>query len=157
MEDQAANFVWETGSVIPPRPGEWLQLAIVLNATQTMLGDCAFHLLAEDDRQAEIGFTLAGPYQGQGYASEAVTRLLEYLFDDQKLHRVQANCDPRNLPSTRLLERVGMRHEGRLIKSLWFKGEWVDEDWYAILREEWRANRLAAGIPFPEDAPSGTF
>lgn len=33
-----------------------------------------------------------------------------------------------------------MRHEGRFVESLWFKGSWASEDWYAILRQEWQAN-----------------
>ena len=101
-----------------------------------MIGDCGFFLLTEDEQQAEIGFTLASPFHGQGFASEAVSRLLDYLFDGLNLHRVRANCDPRNTSSIHLLERAGMRHEGRFIASLWFKGEWVDEDWFAILRNE---------------------
>jgi len=48
--------------------------------------------------------------------------------------------DPENTASGRLLRKVGMRHEGRFVESLWFKGGWASEDWYAILRQEWQAN-----------------
>ncbi len=137
-QEQAAPFVASPGLFIPPAPGEWLQLAIELKESGQMIGDCAFHLLAEDPRQAEIGFTLARAAQGQGYASEAVTRLLSYLLDELGLHHVRANCDPQNVSSGRLLQRVGMRHEGRFIDSLWFKGRWASEDWYAILQDEWK-------------------
>jgi RimJ/RimL family protein N-acetyltransferase len=118
-------------------PGEWCQLALELKAGGEMIGDVAFCVLKEDDRQAEIGYTLARSYQGQGYGTEAVQRLLAYLFGELKLHRVRANCDPDNTASARLLERVGMRREGHMLQSLWFKGRWSDEYWYAILSEEW--------------------
>jgi RimJ/RimL family protein N-acetyltransferase len=137
--EQAARFVTEMQSEQPGRPGGWYQLAIEVKSTAEMIGDCAFTVLSEDHRQAEIGFTLAREHQGKGYAREAVERLLGYLFSDLRLHRVRANCDPENTASGRLLERLGMRHEGRFIESLWFKGSWVGEDWYAILDREWRA------------------
>lgn len=136
---QATDFVAAEKVKGAPVPGQWRQLAIVLKATHTMIGDCGFYCLENDPQQAEIGFTLARPYQGQGYAHEAVARLLDYLFGELGLHRVRANCDPENGASAWLLERVGMRHEGRFVESLWFKGRWAGEDWYAILRREWQS------------------
>lgn len=139
--EQAAQFVDEMRSRVPGADGQWYQLAIELKTTGRLIGDCAFYRLGENLAQAEIGFTLARPFQGQGYASEAVTRLLAYLFDELGLHRVKANTDPANLASIRLLNKVGMRYEGRFIESLWLKGEWVSEDWFAMLRREWEARR----------------
>ncbi len=139
--EQAQRFIEAMQSIGPGRPGEWYQFAIERKDTNMLIGDCAFKVLAEDHRQAEIGFTLARDYQGQGYATEAVGRLLRYLFVDSQLHRVIANCDPQNEASERLLTRLGLRHEGHFVESLWFKGGWADEDWYAILRREWEAGQ----------------
>lgn len=125
-------------------PGEWCQLALELKAGGEMIGDVTFCILNEDDRQAQIGFTLSRHYQGQGYATEAVRRLLAYLFGDLQLHRVRANCDPQNRASAQLMERLGMRQEGHMLQSLWFKSRWADELWYAILREEWQTGTGAA-------------
>jgi RimJ/RimL family protein N-acetyltransferase len=136
--ERAARFVAEMIRARPGTPGEWYQAAIELKAGEEMIGDCAFCVSA-DGRQAEIGYTLARRFQGQGYASEALTRLLDYLFFDLNLHRVHANLDPQNTPSARLLERLGFRLEGRFVESLWFKGGWADEAWYAILQREWLA------------------
>lgn len=102
-----------------------------------LIGDCAFCLLSEDSRQAEIGFSLAQQYQGQGYGSEAVDRLLGYLFQDLWVHRVRAFCLVENKASARLLDRVGMRREGLQRESYWHRDRWVDEFAYAILRDEW--------------------
>ena len=102
-----------------------------------MIGDCAFCVLTEDPRQAEIGYTLARAHQGNGLASEAVLRLLAYLFDTLGLHRVRARCDADNLASAKLLERVGMRREAHYIENAWFKGKWGSEYEYAILDKEW--------------------
>ncbi len=135
--EQAAAFVEEMKAAHPGLPGRWYQLAMERKCSGETIGDCAFTILLEDPRQAEVAFTLARAYQGQGYATEALTRLLGYLFTELELHRVRANIDPDNRASARLLERVGMRHEGRFIDSLWLKGRYWSEDWYAILRGEW--------------------
>jgi RimJ/RimL family protein N-acetyltransferase len=137
MKADAIDFIEAIKQVTPGVPGEWYQVAIEVKGTGETIGDCAFCVLAEDKQQAEIGFTLARTHQGKGFAKEAVMRLLEYLFVELNLHRVRANCDPANVASVKLLQRIGMRCEGHFIKSLWFKGEWTDELWFAILRERW--------------------
>ena len=141
--EQAAEFIEYVKAATPGKPGQWYQLALERKSDGTLIGDCAFKILEDDLRQAEIGFTLAREVHGQGYASEGVGRLLQYLFDDLDLHRVRGNCDPQNAASIRLMQRLGMRHEGRWIQSLWFKGDWADEDWFAILREEWQTSQIS--------------
>ncbi len=137
--EQAARFVAEMSAAVPGTPGEWYQAAIEIQATGEMVGDIAFKLMERyDTRQAEIGITLASAYHGCGYATEAVECLLDYLFGQSGVHRVFANIDPRNNASSRVLERLNFRHEGRFIESLWFKGAWADEDWYAMLEQEWQ-------------------
>lgn len=135
----ATQFIAEMATMPPIPHGEWYQLAIELKDVHApIIGDCAFHRLLEDARQAEIGFTLARAHQGQGYATEAVRRLLAYLFADLKLHRVRAICDVENTGSSTLLERVGMRREACFVQSAWFKGRWSSEYWYAMLASEFR-------------------
>jgi RimJ/RimL family protein N-acetyltransferase len=136
--EQAAQFVADMRTRIPGDPGQWYQLALELKGSKAMIGDCAFHL-ANNGLQAEIGMTLAPAYQGQGYGREAVGCLLDTLFSQLKLHRVYANVDPQNKASIRMLDKLGFRFEGHFLQSMWLKGEWVDEDWYALLREEWLA------------------
>ncbi|MGI2906319.1 GNAT family N-acetyltransferase [Tolypothrix sp. VBCCA 56010] len=135
-EADALAFIDLMQQAKPGVLGEWYQLAIALKTTGEMIGDCAF-CIATDGKQAEIGFTLATMHQGKGYATEAITRLLDYLFLECHLHRVCANCDPENVASVKLLARIGMRHEGHFIKSLWFKDYWASELWFALLQEEW--------------------
>ena len=136
-EHDALDFISEQKSLEPCLPGRWFQLAIELKKNGALIGDCAFKIEAQDPRQAEIGFTLASEHQGLGYASEAVSRLLDYLFSDAGLHRVTAITDCENQSSVALLERLGMRCEGHFIQNAWFKGKWGDEYLYAILEAEW--------------------
>jgi len=76
--------------------------------SQLLIGDIGL-FLANDGSQAEIGFTLRRESQGQGMATAAVCDAIEFLFEQTDVQRVIAITDARNLPSVRLLERVGMR------------------------------------------------
>jgi RimJ/RimL family protein N-acetyltransferase len=134
---QARQFMQQLQDSHPDTPGEWFQFAISLRGADGLIGDCGAHVQAEDPRQAEIGFTLAPRYQGYGYATEAVRRLLHYLLIERGKHRVRASCDDRNTRSAAVLERVGMRREGHLLESTWSKGEWTNDLLYAVLRREW--------------------
>jgi RimJ/RimL family protein N-acetyltransferase len=138
--DAAATFIQEMKERHPGTKGEWYQIAVELKASGEMIGDCAFHALPQDEQQAEIGFTLSRRYQGQGYATEAVTRLLDYLFGELGLDRVLATCDAENLGSAKLLERIGMRREGHFHESIWLKGAWGSEYTYALLKKGWELN-----------------
>jgi len=141
--NKAAAFIAEMSRKQSGTPGEWYQVAIELKGSPALIGDCAFHIL-EDARQAEIGVTLSRHYQGQGYATEALTRLFAYLFGELGLHRVVALCDVENLASARLLERLGMRREGCFQENVWFKGAWGSEYLYALLQREWAGRPSAA-------------
>jgi RimJ/RimL family protein N-acetyltransferase len=117
-------------------PDTWFQLAIVLREQNSVIGDIGMHFLSEDHQQVEVGITLNAAFQGKGYAAEALTAVLGYLFNTLSKHRVFASVDPRNRASRALLERVGMRQEAHFRESLWFKGAWVDDMVYAILKRE---------------------
>ena len=86
--------------------------------------------------EASVWYLLHPDAWGRGYAVEAVAALLEFGFGELKLHRIWADCDPRNAASCRLAEKLGMRLEGRLRENYWLKGEWCDTAVYAILAHE---------------------
>jgi RimJ/RimL family protein N-acetyltransferase len=135
-ELEARTFIQEQKEIQPGEPGKGFQIAIELKATGVLIGDCYFTINALDHRQAEIGFTLSGEYQGYGYATEAVSCFFNYAFYTFNLHRITAITDCENIASVALLERLGMRREGHFIQNIWFKGKWGDEYLYAILKEE---------------------
>ena len=97
--------------------------------------------------QAEIGWVLNPDFHGQGLATEAARELLAVAFGDLDMHRVWAQLDPRNVASARLCERLGMRKEAHFRQDLWFKGEWSDTAVYALLADDWHANRPLSARP----------
>jgi RimJ/RimL family protein N-acetyltransferase len=140
-ELEARAFIWEMASAQPGVPGDWFQFAVESKETRELVGDCALQVDGQEPYRAELGFTLAREHQGKGFASEAVSCLLDYAFVSLDLHRIFAFADCRNKPSCRLLERVGLRQEGHFLENVWFKGEWSDEYLYAVLKDEWLDRR----------------
>ena len=142
------SYVVNSAAGEPGTPGPWYQIGITQSPTE-LIGDCAFRILESEPRQAESGIALAPDFQKRGYATEALQALLDYLFVKLEKHRVLGSVDPSNLSSIKPLQRVGMREEAHFIKSLWFKGEWVDDVIFAILAREWNSSntRAAPGKP----------
>jgi RimJ/RimL family protein N-acetyltransferase len=88
-------------------------------------------------RKVEIGYGLGIDYRGRGYATEAAKALIDYGFYALELHRVQAIASSGNPASIRVLERLGMKLEGRLREANIRDGEWCDLLYYGILEDEW--------------------
>jgi RimJ/RimL family protein N-acetyltransferase len=128
-ETAVANFIASD----PEKPG-WFQWAVDLDGE--LVGDVAVHL-HDNLMQAEIGFTVATAYQGRGFATEAVSAVLDRLFRVQGLHKVAGECDARNRRSAALLERLGFTREGLLRQQTFIKGEWTDDLIYGLLAGEW--------------------
>ena len=129
----------------PGTPGEWYQIALASVADGELVGDLALKVDADEPREAEVGFTLAPARQGQGYAAEALTALLDWAFPTLVLHRVVAITDALNAPAAALLERVGFRREAHFVDNVFFKGAWGSELLFALLEREWSGGAGAAG------------
>ena len=118
-------------------PDARLQLAIRKRDGGELVGDLGLHMSGGDAQQVELGFTIAPAHQSQGLATEAVRGLVGYLFDQLGKHRVLASVDPTNAASLALLRRLGMRQEAHHRESYHFRGKWVDDVVFAMLRSEW--------------------
>lgn len=136
-EEAVRELIETQKNLTPGQPGRWFNFALELKETGALAGHVALGVRADAPAQAEIGFTLARPFQGRGLAAEAARRVLAYAFAELGLHRVVAVTDCENASSVALLERLGMRREGHFIQNIWFKGKWGDEYHYALLRDEW--------------------
>lgn len=110
---------------------------VLLKKERTLIGHIVFHQYF-GDHTYEIGWVLNPAYQNQGYASEAAYAVLQYGFEKMKLHRMIATCQPENIPSYRVMEKIGMRREGLFKKCIPKGDEWWDEYYYAILEEDWK-------------------
>lgn len=133
-------------------PRRRFQLAIVPRGEERLIGNCGLRVTDPVAREAEIGYELDPRGWGRGYATEAARAMLAFGFGTLRLHRVTARCLAENVASARVLERLGLRQEGRLREREWIKGRWRDTLLYAILDREWRLRARPAGVTKPAGA-----
>jgi ribosomal-protein-alanine N-acetyltransferase len=88
-----------------------------------------------------IGYWIDRAVAGQGLMPESVVTVLNFAFETLHLHRVEINIVPRNAPSRRVVEKLGLRTEGVSIKMLEIDGVWEDHMRFAIVAEEWAERR----------------
>lgn len=106
--EEALAFLAEMAQASLLTPGEWCQLGIVMRHDQRLIGDIGICLSSDQD-EAEIGFSLASAYQGQGLAQTALQILSHWIFQQTPALRIKAVTDSRNLSCIKLLERLGMQ------------------------------------------------
>ncbi|MGA9334089.1 MAG: GNAT family N-acetyltransferase [Rudaea sp.] len=126
------------------RAGEFNYWAITLPPDDRFVGQCVMFNVNAPQRRAEIGYGLARPHWGHGYAREAMELVLDYAFGALALHRLEADVDPRNSGSVRLLERLGFVREGLLRERWHVNGEVSDSAIYGLLAPDHAAATNAA-------------
>jgi ribosomal-protein-alanine N-acetyltransferase len=92
-------------------------------------------------QSAYLGYYAFEPFAGLGYMSEGLALVLDQAFGELGLHRLEANVQPGNLRSTRLVSELGFRLEGLSPRYLKIGGRWRDHERWAILADDWRAKR----------------
>jgi len=118
--------------------GKTINLGIFVRDTGEVAGSIGLVLKPEHDK-AEIGYWIGVPYWGRGYATEAARAIIDYGFRERNLNRIDAGHFGRNPSSGRVMQKVGMQYEGRLRQSIRKWDEYMDVDYYAILRSDWAA------------------
>jgi len=89
-------------------------------------------------RSAYLGYHAFVPHAGRGYMTEGLGLALRWAFGELRLHRVEANIQPGNRASRRLVRRLGFQREGFSRRYLKVAGRWRDHERWALLAEDWR-------------------
>jgi RimJ/RimL family protein N-acetyltransferase len=117
------------------RAGTLYQWGIELE--RVIVGSCTLANIDRRHRRAELGFALARAFWGRGLMLEALPALIQFAFGHLDLHRIEADTDPRNTASMRVLERLGFQREGLLRERYFQLGEAQDAVVYGLLRRDW--------------------
>lgn len=119
--------------------------AVCLKENNKVIGNIYFMQQEPKDFMTwEIGYVFNSDYHGYGYATEASKRIMKYGFEEKGAHRIIAMCNPENIASWRLMERLSMRKEGHFKKRAFFERTsegnpiWHDAYEYGILEEEFK-------------------
>ena len=117
---------------------EAAQFVMVLRESGQVIGSCLLFKFDQESARAEVGYVLGREHWGGGYMLEAMKALVDHAFDQLGLRRLEAEIDPRNVASARLLERLGFAKEGHLRGRWDSKGEISDSGLYGLLRTDVR-------------------
>jgi len=116
--------------------------AIIDKPTKKLIGTFGFWRLVKPHNYAEIGFSLLSEYWGKGLMTETFKTLMEFGFEKMNLHRFEANVNPQNENSIKILERVGFRKEAHFRQNYLFNNNYTDSAIYCLLETDERTYKL---------------
>lgn len=121
------------------RPGtsgrfEWL---VYVNRVRKPVGWISLRIAERDLETGEVGYSIVRDFRSRGIATEAVRTLIDEAFTEAGLRRINAYCLPENMPSRRLLEKLGFSSEGILPRGATVNGHIVDVLMHRVERERW--------------------
>lgn len=119
------------------RARTYLDWGIARTLDDRLIGTVTMFHWDKPQGRAELGYNLARAAWGQGFAQEAVGRLIRFGFEELELRRWEADVDPRNQRSLDLLERLGFQREGFLEARFNVSGEIQDTVLLGLLKERW--------------------
>ncbi len=93
-------------------------------------------------QSAYLGYYAFSPHDRQGYMTRGLKAALREAFRTLRLHRLEANTQPGNVASRRLVRRLGFRREGYSPRYLKISGRWRDHERWALTIENWRATSV---------------
>jgi len=129
--DDAVTFIDKIES--QEKSAEAIMWAIVMNNEEKLIGTIGFWNMTPEHYRAEIGYALYPDKQGKGIMQEAMEAVLNYGFRVMHLHSVEANVNPGNAGSIKLLERNGFVREGYYRENYFFDGRFLDSAIYSLL------------------------
>jgi len=117
------------------KSGDFYDWAIVYN--DKMIGTCGFTSIDPINLKAEIGYVISPFFRNRNFATEAVTRIIEFGFETLELNRLEAHYMEENSASRRVMEKCDMKFEGIYRESLLIKGNFVSVGVCSILKKDW--------------------
>ncbi|OXS57178.1 RimJ/RimL family protein N-acetyltransferase [Bacillus sp. V-88] len=136
-EKDSQDFVNQAIKDSTQNPRTRFVFAIIYDAM--LIGAGELNIRSFTNKVGEIGYIVNPDYWGKGIATDVATLLIDFGFGERKLHRIFATCDPRNIGSSKVLEKVGMTKEGRMREDLLLKDGRRDSLLYSVLEHEWKS------------------
>lgn len=107
-------------------------------APAEVIGTVGCFWVSKEHYSMELGYWIAEPLWGKGYAAEASRALVTWLFANYAVNRLQAHCVADNDASERVLHKLGFQFEGVARSAVCLRGQFFDVKRFAVLRDEWR-------------------
>ena len=110
--------------------------AIIKKSSNEFIGYFGFWRLIKQHCRAEIGYTLKPEFSGKGFMKEAFDKLIDFGFNNLQVHSIEANVNPKNIKSIRLLEKKGFRKEAHFRENYFFEGNFLDSFIYCLIETD---------------------
>jgi [ribosomal protein S5]-alanine N-acetyltransferase len=114
-----------------------LRWGIINKLNNKLIGRTGLISIDSVHEKVEIGYALSSEYWNQGIITEATRKIIQYSFLEVGINRIEARCNFNNAGSYRVLEKLGMTHEGTLRSQLKIKGKFIDQRMYSLLRSDY--------------------
>ena len=88
--------------------------------------------------RAEIGYAMKPEYWGNGFMQEALTKVVEFGFNEFCLHNIEGNVNPANVSSIKLLEKLGFKKEAYFREDFLYNGKFLDTAIYSLLEMDFQ-------------------
>ncbi|MHA1648003.1 MAG: GNAT family N-acetyltransferase [Promethearchaeota archaeon] len=118
------------------------RLLLVLKEMNQEIGSVVFEHWDKHHNSSEIGYDLAPEFWGKGLMIEALNSILDFVFSEMMVNRLEATTNPTNHRSIKLLKKIGFTQEGILLQKYYFNGSYHDELLFSLLEEDWNKRRM---------------
>lgn len=140
-QEETRQYIEEVLARQLEQPRISFTFAVVWKETGRVIGAGELTTIDRINQSGEIGYILHPGYWKRGIGSEMARLLLKFAFEENGLHRIWASCNPKNIGSQKVLERVGMTKEGLLRQNLRMNDGWRDSLVYSVLKKERQADK----------------
>jgi [ribosomal protein S5]-alanine N-acetyltransferase len=114
---------------------EGINWAITIKGNPKFIGIIGHYRIKWEHFRSEIGYMLLPQYHGQGIITEAIALMIDYGFNDMKMHTIEAIIDPRNIASARVLEKNGFVKEAHFIENEFYESKFLDTAIYSKINK----------------------
>jgi len=116
--------------------GDGINWAIIEKHSNSFVGYFGFFRIIPEHCRAEIGYALKPEYWGKGYMYETINKMVKFGFENMKFHSIEANVNPENEKSKRVLERIGFKKEAYFRENYLFNNKFLDSIIYSLLEKD---------------------
>ena len=118
---------------------EGISWKISLKNKSELIGYIGYWQINFRHHRAEIGFGIDEKHQKTGLISEAMPKVLEYGFQEMNIHRIEADIDPKNRASSKVLAKFGFQKEGYFRENYFFNQRFIDSEYHGLLKKDFQS------------------
>ena len=138
-KDMSEIFEWLKKADDEIDQNRGISWGMYLKGEPKLIGSIGLWRTVPEHHFAEIGYSMLNEHQRKGLMFEAMIAALKYGFNVMQLHRVEANINPLNIPSQKILEKAGFVKEAHFVENYFYNGKFSDSGIYSLLARNFKS------------------